>query len=110
MKKLLFPILITCAIVNLNAEGNVTTESNLTKENNTTIKSTDNKEQKINRTQKHLEEQMKREEKYAKEQRFYQGDEYDLSAVEVNQDSIDSTPLIEPDYDFEIDDVYRDDI
>jgi len=49
---------------------------------------------------------MKREEKFAKEQTFYQGDDYDLSYAEVNQDALDSVPLIEPDYDFNMDDVY----
>ncbi len=53
---------------------------------------------------------MEREEKYAKEQSFAQGDDYDLKAVEVNKDSLDSVPLLEPDYDFDITDVYRDDL
>jgi len=53
---------------------------------------------------------MERENKYAKEQKFYQGNEYDLKAVEVNPDSLDHIPVIEPDYDFDITDVYRDDI
>ena len=53
---------------------------------------------------------MKKEKKYAKEMIFYQGDDYDLSAHEVDPNSLPDVPLIEPDYDFEIDDVYRDDI
>jgi hypothetical protein len=104
MKKPLLPLLLTYSIVSLSANSYTTQENNLTIENNSS------QQIKIERMKKEVEEQMKREEKYAKEQRFYQGDEYNLSAVEVNQDSIDSTPLIEPDYDFEIDDVYRDDI
>jgi len=59
---------------------------------------------------KQIEEQMKREEKYAKEQVFYQGADYDLSSSEVNSKSLDKLKLIEPDFDFEMDDVYRDDL
>jgi len=55
---------------------------------------------------KQLEEQIKKEKKFAQEQRFYQGDEYDLSSYEVDSSSLDSIPLIEPDYDFDMDDVY----
>jgi len=61
-------------------------------------------------TQKQIEEQMKLEEKYAKEQKFYQGDKYDLKSKEINEKSLDKLPAIEPDYDFDITDVYRDDI
>ena len=43
-------------------------------------------------------------------QRFYQGDEYDLKAHEVDPASLPDVPLLEPDYDFDITDVYRDDI
>ena len=79
-------------------------------ENNTTQTKDQNKTTQAQRLAKELEAQMKREEKYAKEQRFYQGEEYNLSAVEINPELVESVPLIEPDYDFEIDDVYRDDI
>jgi hypothetical protein len=58
--------------------------------------------------EKNLLEQMKREEKYAKEQKFYQGKDYNLSAVEVNPDSLSSIKAIEPEYDFDMDDVYSD--
>ena len=60
-------------------------------------------------TQKQIEEQIKLEEKYAKEQKFYQGDAYDLKSKEINEKSLDTIPAIEPDYDFDITDVYRDD-
>ncbi|SFV64232.1 hypothetical protein MNB_SV-3-1512 [hydrothermal vent metagenome] len=60
--------------------------------------------------QEQLQKQMQKEEKFAKEQKFYQGDEYDLKAVEINQKSLKNIPVIEPDYDFDITDVYRDDI
>jgi hypothetical protein len=61
-------------------------------------------------SKKQIKEQMEKEKKYAKEQTFYQGDDYDLKGAEVNKKSLDSIPLIEPDYDFDMTDVYRDDI
>jgi len=61
-----------------------------------------------NITKKNLLEQIKREEKYAKEQKFYQGKDYNLSAVEVNPESLSSIQAIEPEYDFNMDDVYSD--
>jgi len=61
-----------------------------------------------NITKKNLLEQIKREEKYAKEQKFYQGKDYNLSAVEVNPNSLSSIKAIEPEYDFDMDDVYSD--
>jgi hypothetical protein len=86
--------IISCS-VGLNADNNESikedTKSNLSKEQ---------------RTQKQLEVQMKREEKFAREQTFYQGKEHDLGYAKVNPDSIDSVPLIEPEYDFDMDDVY----
>ena len=65
---------------------------------------------KVNATKKHLQEQMQREKKYAKEQKFYQAKDYNLSAVEVDQNDLDSIPMIEPENDFDMTDVYRDDI
>jgi len=76
--------------------NNNTTETNQTKATNLTAKQ--------------VEEQMKLEEKYAKEQKFYQGDAYDLKSKEINEKSLENLPAIEPDYDFDITDVYRDDI
>jgi hypothetical protein len=59
---------------------------------------------------KHVKEQMEREKKFAKEQKFYQGDEYDFSAEKVDPKDVDSVPEIEPENDFDMTDVYRDDI
>jgi hypothetical protein len=70
------------------AETNSTNESNLTKKN--------------------LEEQMKRESKYAKEKAFYHGKDYNLSETEIDQKSISSIPVIPPEDDFDMDDVYSD--
>ena len=91
-------ILITFISITLNAESNSSAETNSTVnvENNSTL----------TKAEKHLEEQIKKEQKFAKEQRFYQGADYDLSSHEVDSNSLDSIPLIEPEYDFNMDDVY----
>ena len=57
-----------------------------------------------------VKEQMEREKKYAREQKFYQGEDYNLSEHEVDPKTLKDIPVIEPDYDFDITDVYRDDI
>jgi len=62
-----------------------------------------------NLTQKNLQEQLEREKRYAKEQKFYQGKDYNLSEHKVDPKVVEKVPLIEPDYDFDITDVYRDD-
>jgi len=67
-------------------------------------------EKKSDVAQKHIKEQMQREQKYAKEQKFYQGKDYNLSAVEVDPSDLDAIPTIEPENDFDMSDVYRDDI
>jgi len=64
-------------------------------------------DEKIN---ENLKKQMELEQKYAKEQRFYQGKDYNLSQQEIDEDSLENVPDIKPDYDFDITDVYRDDI
>lgn len=68
------------------------------------------REKKSDVAQKHIKEQMQREQKYAKEQKFYQGKDYNLSAVEVDPSDLDAIPTIEPENDFDMTDVYRDDI
>ena len=59
-----------------------------------------------NRTNKQIDEVMKQEEKYAKEQKFYQYDEYDFKASEVNQESVKKLKVMEPEYDFDMNSVY----
>ena len=61
----------------------------------------DNHAKKI-KIEKEVQEQMKREKKYAKEKTFYQGDDYNLSAFEIDKDSLSSVPELEPDYDFDM--------
>jgi 1-aminocyclopropane-1-carboxylate deaminase/D-cysteine desulfhydrase-like pyridoxal-dependent ACC family enzyme len=94
MNKIVITALLLSQTISLYAQDGVSTTDN----NSTIIKA-----QKI---EKQLQEQIKKEEKFAKEQRFYQGEHYDLSYAEVDPDVIDSVPLIEPDYDFDMDDVY----
>ncbi len=80
-------------------------------ENNTATQKENNQTKLKNKLEaKQVAAQMKLEEKYAKEQKFYQGDDYNLKAVEINKASLANIPVIEPDYDFDITDVYRDDI
>jgi len=100
MKELLITLLVTASYsVALYAENNQSIESKKPSiENNASTKK--------ERIAKQLKKQMKREEKFAREQQFYKGKDHDLSYAEVNKDSIDSVPLIEPDYDFDMDDVY----
>jgi hypothetical protein len=98
----------------LHAENNDTNRSTSGTEHNKSVKQMKSDSNKTTSssdlTKKQVQEQMEREKKYAREQSFAQGDDYDLKAVEVNKDSLDSIPLIEPDYDFDITDVYRDDL
>jgi Ni/Co efflux regulator RcnB len=63
-------------------------------DNNTSIKH--------DKIEKQVQEQMKREKKYAKEQKFYQGKEYNLSAFEVEKDSLPDVPALDPDYEFDM--------
>ncbi|SFV64573.1 hypothetical protein MNB_SV-12-1154 [hydrothermal vent metagenome] len=72
-------------------------------ENNDSEKNVTTKAEKI---EKQLQKQIKKEQKFAKEQKFYQGENYDLSDSEVDPNSLDDIPLIVPDYDFNMDDVY----
>ncbi len=64
-----------------------------------------NKESKA-RAEKQLKKEMENEKKYAKEQTFYSEKNYDFKGAEVNKDSLDSVPELEPQYDFDMDSVY----
>jgi len=102
----LFTSLFFLSTTLIMADNNKTDETKQI-DNNKTIEINSTKEDEL---KKQVKEQMKREEKYAKEQVFYQGDDYDLSSSEVNLNSLDKLKSIEPDYDFDMDDVYRDDL
>jgi hypothetical protein len=53
-----------------------------------------------------LQKAMQAEKKYAKEQKFYSGSEYDLKAKEIDPESLKHIHVIEPENDFDMDDVY----
>ena len=63
------------------------------------------KERKI-RVEKQIKKEMETEKKYAREQTFYSQDTYDFKGAEVNKDSLDSVPKLEPQYEFDMDSVY----
>jgi hypothetical protein len=86
-------------------------QNNATKESNNTVKSPEKNitvENNNSQIEKNLKEQMEREKKYQAEQKFYQGDDYNLKEHEVDKESIDKVPVIEPEYDFDITDLYAD--
>jgi len=58
------------------------------------------------RAEKQIKKEMENEKKYAKEQTFYSEKNYDFKGAEVNKDSLDSVPKLEPQYDFDMDSVY----
>ncbi len=98
-------------ILSLYAENNSTLENNISLESNSTVSTDKNitsdlNSSKINKIEEQLKKQIEREKKFAKEQTFYQGEDYDLDYAKINQETIDSVPLLEPDYDFNMDDVY----
>lgn len=68
-------------------------------------KSKSEKEKK-SRIEKQIKKEMENEKKYAKEQTFYSEKNYDFKGAEVNKDSLESLPELEPQYDFDMDNVY----
>ena len=66
---------------------------------------TDSNSSEIN---KNLQKAIEKEKKYKKEQKFYQGKDYNLSEQKIDPKSVDKVPLIEPEYDFDITDLYSD--
>ena len=100
-------IVMSFISISLNAENNSTTETNATvTDTNLTTTEQNSTVTKEEISKKHLAEQIAKEKKFAKEQKFYQGDEYDLSTHEVDEKSLDSIKVIEPEYDFSMDHVY----
>ena len=97
----------TCVMAEENETKQSDTNLTISKSTTQTMESNSTKKDEL---KKQVEEQIKREEKYAKEQVFYQGDNYDLKSREINEKSLEKLELIEPDFDFDMDDVYRDDI
>jgi hypothetical protein len=58
--------------------------------------------------QKHIQEQLEREKKYAREKAFYQGSEYNLDETKVDESTVKAIPVIKPEDDFDMDEVYSD--
>ncbi len=109
-KLLISTLLIGLFSLILQAENNESAKIKLNTDNNSSVMekeySDNNATTKEARSKKQIQEQIEREEKYAREQTFYTGEEYDLSASEVDPGSLKSIPEIKPDYDFDMDDVY----
>ncbi|HIM94770.1 MAG TPA: hypothetical protein EYM49_07055 [Campylobacterales bacterium] len=84
-------LISTLLLLSLSAENNISMEQNISK---------------ADKVEKQLKKQMDREKKFAQEQTFYQGKDYDLSYAEIDKNSLDNIKLPEPDYDFDMDDVY----
>jgi len=102
MNKILLLSFLT--IISLHASDiNSTKESNSTKENSSKkeLNSSDV-------TSENIKKAIEQEKKFKQEQKFYLGDDYNLSVHKIDPKSVDKVPLIEPDYDFDMDDVYSD--
>ena len=106
MKKVV--ILFSLIAVVLVADTNSTKKVVKSNDINTTKETKVKKLSKEEILKRQLKKQMEREEKYAKEQKFYQGKEYNLKDKEIDEASLKHLPTIEPDYDFDITDVYAD--
>jgi len=99
LKALFFSLLLTITL--FSAEDNASkkdtnnTDANISDKNNTELN-------------KNLQKAIEKEKKYKKEQKFYLGKDYNLSEHEIDLKSLDKVPVIEPEYDFDMDDVYSD--
>jgi len=109
MKKVLLAVILVVGMV--QADTNSTKSSSETNATKKTVKKDANETLKTKEEilKEQLKRQMELEAKYAKEQKFYQGKDYNLKEKEVDEKVLKHVPLIEPDYDFDITDVYRDD-
>jgi len=103
LKFIIFFSLVSFLVANdTNNTKIVNKDTNITK-----AKKTDSNLTKEQLLQKHVEEQMKREAKYAKEKAFYMGKDYNLTEHQVDPKSLKKIKTIEPEYDFDMDDVYN---
>ncbi len=94
MKKSIFLALTSLSMTMMGGETNDTIDKN----NSVTV---DTKQ-----LEKHLKEQIKREENFARTQEFKKGKDYNLSEHQVDPEDLNSVQVIEPEYDFNMDDVY----
>ncbi len=95
IKLLLTTLLIVFSSVTIVAKDVDTNKTKPTKETNATTKA-----------EQQLQKQIEREKKFAKEKTFYKGPDYDLSYAEIDPKSLDNIKAIEPDLEFDMDDVY----
>ena len=108
MKKALITLAFSTLIFAQNsADSNKTADNNKSIDSNKTVVA-DSNETNDSLAQKHIQEQIEREKKYKEEQKFYQGDDYNLQEHEVDKKTVDKVPVIEPEYDFDITDLYAD--
>jgi len=77
-------------------------------EDNATKKDTNTTDTNNTELNKNLQKAIEKEKKYKKEQKFYLGKDYNLTEHEVDLKSLDKVPVIKPEYDFDMDDVYSD--
>jgi len=105
MKKILLSIVL---VVFCSADTNTTKKVDVNKTAQVTQKDVNKSLTKSEILKEQLKRQMELEAKYAKEQKFYQGKDYNLKEKEVDDKVLEHVPSIEPDYDFDITDVYAD--
>ena len=91
------PLLLLCASLLIAAENNQSVKSS---ESNSSLS-----EQ--NLTLQHIKEQQEREKKYAKEKAFYEGKDYNLSDKKIDPRDLEHVPVIKPEDDFDMSDVYN---
>ena len=72
-------------------------------ENNTTKEDNNNSKKLL---EKNLKKQIELEKKYKEEQKFYMGKDYDLKSKEIDTDTLKGIKSIEPDYDFDITNIF----
>ncbi len=85
-----------------NAKSVVKAEQNSSKELNSSKEQNKSK----NLLEKNIQKQIEKEKKYKKEQKFYMGKNYNTKELEVKPQDLQNVPIIEPEYDFDMDDVY----
>lgn len=62
--------------------------------------------QRETRTEITIQKALEQEQLFAREQTFYDRYSYDFNASKVNKESLKYVPILEIDYDFDMDDVY----
>ena len=99
-KRVILALCIYFSIVFLHAENTQSIQKEKIEKEQESTES--NQSVKKDKVEQQVKEQMKKEKKYAKEQKFYQGSDYNLSAFEIDEDSLPDVPALEPDYDFDM--------